>query len=213
MGEYKSFNKSIEVISGCIINIVFICGFTYTIDKKCGRCHNWVGIPGRPPYVIPRGSAGWNKKRQKVILASMYIFARIQLCDYWPVIVWQDVLNSYALHYVFLKAHTSCLIEKLQVLLSQMDKLMTSFNSSFCFCGLCCCRCLVRFFYAVCSLQLIHPWVKKDESIKIAHSHLGQWWQADHKLNLSPHIAQCRVDIPMSKVGWDMWSVYQNDRW
>ena len=23
-----------------------------------GGCHNWVGIPGRPPYVIPRGSAG-----------------------------------------------------------------------------------------------------------------------------------------------------------
>ena len=23
--------------------------------------HTWLGIPGRPPYVIPRGSTGWNK--------------------------------------------------------------------------------------------------------------------------------------------------------
>ena len=32
-----------------------------TLGTKCGRCHNWVGIPGRPPYVIPRWSAGWTK--------------------------------------------------------------------------------------------------------------------------------------------------------
>ena len=32
-----------------------------TLGTTCGRCHNWVGIPGRPPYVIPCGSAGWKK--------------------------------------------------------------------------------------------------------------------------------------------------------
>ena len=33
-----------------------------TLGTTCGRCHSRVGIPGRPPYVIPHGSAGWKKK-------------------------------------------------------------------------------------------------------------------------------------------------------
>ena len=32
-----------------------------TLDTTCGWCHNWVGIPSRPPYVNPRGSAGLKK--------------------------------------------------------------------------------------------------------------------------------------------------------
>ena len=32
-----------------------------TLGTTCGRCHNLVGIPGRSPYVTPRGSAGLKK--------------------------------------------------------------------------------------------------------------------------------------------------------
>ena len=32
-----------------------------TLGTTWGRCHNWVGNPGRPPYAIPRGSAGLKK--------------------------------------------------------------------------------------------------------------------------------------------------------
>ena len=39
-------------IGHCRLGVHGTCGAT------CGRCHNCVGIPGRPPYVIPRGSAG-----------------------------------------------------------------------------------------------------------------------------------------------------------
>ena len=34
----------------------------HSLGPTYGRCRNWVGISGRPPYVIPPGSAGWNKK-------------------------------------------------------------------------------------------------------------------------------------------------------
>ena len=60
-----------------------------TLGTSFGRCHNWVGIPGRPAYVIPRGSAGW----KKVFLWTLYfirfhsIFRRVpnpQIPDrYW----------------------------------------------------------------------------------------------------------------------------------
>ena len=40
-----------------------------TLGTTCGRCHNWVGIPGRPPwYVIPRGSAGFAKNTRSPAL-------------------------------------------------------------------------------------------------------------------------------------------------
>ena len=47
-----------------------------TLVTFCGRCHNWVGIPGRPPYVIPRGSAGWNKKKRHNVLCACFILTR-----------------------------------------------------------------------------------------------------------------------------------------
>ena len=34
-----------------------------TLGTTCRRCHKWVGIPGRPPYVLPCGSAGWKRKK------------------------------------------------------------------------------------------------------------------------------------------------------
>ena len=42
------------------------CGLNNPWHRTCGRCHNWVGIPGRPPHVIPRGSAGLKKKYLKL---------------------------------------------------------------------------------------------------------------------------------------------------
>ena len=35
--------------------------------RTCRRCHNWVGIPGRPPYVTPCGSAGWKNTWYRII--------------------------------------------------------------------------------------------------------------------------------------------------
>ena len=34
------------------------CGLNKPWHRTCGRCHNRVGIPISPPFVIPRGSAG-----------------------------------------------------------------------------------------------------------------------------------------------------------
>ena len=34
-----------------------------THGTTCRRYHSWIGIPGRPPYVIPRGLAGLKKKK------------------------------------------------------------------------------------------------------------------------------------------------------
>ena len=38
------------------------CGLNNPWHRTCGRCHNWVVIPGRPPYVTPSGSAGLKKQ-------------------------------------------------------------------------------------------------------------------------------------------------------
>ena len=43
------------------------CGLNNPWHRTCGRCHNWVGIPGRPPNVIPCGSAGSEKRLSPVI--------------------------------------------------------------------------------------------------------------------------------------------------
>ena len=38
---------------------------------------NWVGIPGRPPYVTPRGSAGWKKLAASVLFLLMMLYSMI----------------------------------------------------------------------------------------------------------------------------------------
>ena len=44
------------------------CGLNNPWHRTCGRSHNWIGIPGRPPCVIPRGPAGWQKKAFAILL-------------------------------------------------------------------------------------------------------------------------------------------------
>ena len=59
-----------------------------TLGTTCGWCHNWVGNPGRPPYVIPRGSAGLKKICWANGLLSLdscvLIFARV--FTKWPFV-------------------------------------------------------------------------------------------------------------------------------
>ena len=56
-------------------------GVQGTLGTTCGRCHNWVGIPGRPPYVTPRGSAGWKNRYICAILSHISIWFGVHLCN------------------------------------------------------------------------------------------------------------------------------------
>ena len=49
------------------------CGLNNPWDRTFGRCHNWIGIPGIPPHVTPKGSSGWSKKEKNVFTSTNYI--------------------------------------------------------------------------------------------------------------------------------------------
>ena len=55
----SSMYMQLQTVNKCSIWVQRLINFE--IPATCGRRHNWVRIPGRSPYVIPRGSAGWNK--------------------------------------------------------------------------------------------------------------------------------------------------------
>ena len=88
--ENKTHRVDAELAIGqCRLGVHGTCGLINPWHHL-QKMSSWVGIPGRPPYVIPRGSAGLKKKAgMRNHFASMstiyYVRLNTKFCRFTPV--------------------------------------------------------------------------------------------------------------------------------